>query len=45
MTGDEVEPSDVELDIRYDNELGPIASELRERQRSLLEAQEKKSQP
>ncbi len=44
MTGDEIEPSDIELDIRYDNELGPIASELRER-RAHLEAQEKKSQP
>jgi hypothetical protein len=40
MTGREVDPSNIELDIHYDNGLGRRAAELRER-RADLEASEK----
>ena len=40
MSGEHIEPSEIELDIRYDDELGRLAAELRER-RADLEAQEK----
>ncbi|HVA60217.1 MAG TPA: hypothetical protein VNG13_06740 [Mycobacteriales bacterium] len=40
MTGDVVDPSDIDLDIEYDEEIGRRAAELRER-RANLEASEK----
>jgi hypothetical protein len=40
MTGEDVAPSDVDLDVRYDDELGRQAAELRDR-RANLEASEK----
>jgi hypothetical protein len=40
MTGDDVNPSNIDLDIRYDDELGRQTAELRER-RADLEASEK----
>jgi len=40
MTGIDVDPSDIDLDIRYDDDLGRQTAELRER-RADLEASEK----
>jgi hypothetical protein len=40
MTGIDVDPSDIDLDIRYDDDIGRQTAELRER-RADLEASEK----
>lgn len=40
MTGEALQPEDVELDIRYDDEIGRTAAELR-RKRAEFEASEK----